>query len=246
MCFGWCTSTAMGSTETKVQRISYGKQIDPNRSPKFIHSITKSPHGGNSRQSKNRIDESLSVVKVCRTEAHSVERKLRKEYFSKWNEECRVDEYHGFGLSQTEELISMISDNLAINKDGISKKLHGIKFCRTFDVKIMDFMFEDKFKSGIIHFGMVAISKENNVLNASSCLYTLELEKAEELVIESTTIKLLGFRLWTNKKCRRETKSLEFVTRQDLENFCRYKALVEFNKRNLVSKINDVSSLNFI
>lgn len=223
-----------------------GKQIDPTESPKFIHFITKAAHGGFSRQSKNLIDASLSVVKVCHTEAHSVERKLRKEYFSKWNEKCRVDEYHGFGLCQTKELISMISDNLAINKDGISKKLHGIKFCTTIDVKIVDFMFEDKFNSGIIHFGMVAITKENNVLNAFSCLYTLELEKAEELVTESKTIKLLGFRLWTNTKCWSETKSLEFVTRQDLENFCRYKALVEFNKRNLVSKINDVSSLNLI
>lgn len=105
----------------------------------------------------------------------------------------------------------MISDNFVINKDGIFKKLYGIKFCEIFDVKIMDFMFEDKFNLGIIYFGMVVIFKENNVFNVFLCLYMFELEKVEELVIEFMIIKLFGFRLWINKKCRREIKSFEFV-----------------------------------
>lgn len=223
-----------------------GVRVDPSRSPQYIHSAVIATHGKYSSQSRNRIDASLSVVKVCSNEAHSVERKLREEYFSKWNEMCRLNEYQGFGLSQTEELINMISNDIAIDKEVISNKLRGINFCSTFDVKIVDFMSEDKFNSGIINFGMVAISKENNVLSASSCLYTLEIKKAEELVTKTTTYKLLGFRIWTNTKCSSEKKSLQFVTRQELENFCRYKALVEFNKHKFVSKINNVSSLKFI
>lgn len=187
----------------------------------------------------------MSAVKVCCKEAHSVERKLQKEYFSKWNEACNVREYNGFDLSQTGELIRKISYDFALNEKGINK-LRGIKFCRQIDVNIIDFMFEDNLKSGIIHFGMVAISKENNVLNAFSCLYTLDIEKAKELVIKTTTTKILGIRFCKRTQSWSEAKSIEFVSREDLQNFCRYKALVEFNKRKLVSKINYVSSLSDI
>lgn len=222
-----------------------GHLVDPKRSPQYVHSIVKGAHNKYSGQSKNRIDASLSAVKVCCKEAHLVERKLQKEYFSKWNEACNVKEYNGFDLSQTGELIRKISNDFALNQKAINK-LRVIKLCRQIDVKFIDFMLEDKFNSGIIHFGMIAISKENNVLDAFSCLYTLNIEKAKELVKKTTTNKILGIRFCKRTQSWSETKSIESVSREDLKNFCRYKALVEFNKRKLISRINDVASLSDI
>lgn len=223
-----------------------GFQVDPKRSPKYVHSIKK---GGCSKycgHSKKQIDSSMSVVRVCSREALLLQRKLKNEFFSWWNETCDVQEYHGFELSNMDELLHRISDNFMIKENNIYNKLLGIEFCEKVDNKIFEFTFEDKLSSGVVHFGMVAISKKNNVLDAISCLYTLNFKIARVLVTKTVYNTCFGLDMGT--VCLRwfEQKSLGFVTQQALVNFCRYKALKEFNDRNLVSSINDVSSLQEI
>lgn len=83
---------------------------------------------------------------------------------------------------------------------------------------------------------MVAISKENNVLDAISCLYTLNFEIATVLVTRRKKKRFAGINMGTSRRSWHEPKRA-FV------NFCRYKAMQEFNKRNLVTEINTVSSL---
>lgn len=188
----------------------------------------------------------MSVVKVCSTDADLLQKSLQKEFFSTWEENCNVVEYKGYKLSRLDTLLQKISDNFPSNGQNLHSKLNGIAFCSEVDVKIYEFTFEENLTSGVVHFGMVAISRENDVLEAISCLYTLNFEMADVMVIEQRKKKILGFNAKTKRRCWDEKKSLEFVTQRDLVNFCRYKALKEFNKRNLVSNINDVSSLDDI
>lgn len=223
-----------------------GFKVEPKQRPHYSHYVVKGAHSTSGRQSKQRIDSTLSAFRVCSNEALSIQRKLQNEYFSQWNEECTVKEYKGFGFSQTEELIHKISNDFAIDKNGMYEKLLGIKFMGELDVNIFDIIYEDKFNSGSFYFGLVAVSNVNNILNAHFCGYKLNIKKAKKLVTETTTTKFLGIRIWTSTENWSETSSLEVGTRKDLENFCRYKALLEFKKRKLVSRIHDVSSLGYI
>lgn len=77
-----------------------------------------------------------------------------------------------------DELLHKISDNFVINGMNLYNKLSIIEFCKEEDVKIYEFTFGQELSLGNVNFGMVAISKENNVLDAISCLYTLNFQIA--------------------------------------------------------------------
>lgn len=72
--------------------------------------------------------------------------------------------------------------------------------------------------SGHVNFGMVAISKENNVLDAISCLYTLNFQIATVLVTRRKKKRFAGINMGTSRRSWHEPKRA-FV------NFCRYKAI---------------------
>lgn len=204
--------------------ISAGCKVDPKQSPQYFHSIENGDCISNGKNSRKRIDSCMSDVKVCCKEANLLQEKLQNKLFSTWEENCKVGEYKGYNSFKLDILLQKISDNFTINGHNLHSKLTGIAFCNEIDVKIYEFTFDENLTSGVVHFGMVAISKENDILEAISCLYTLNFKISDVLVTE--------------------TKSTEFVPQRDLVNFCRYKALTEFNKRDLVSNINDVSSLD--
>lgn len=52
-----------------------------------------------------------------------------------------------------------------------------------------------------------------------------------------------GINMGTSRRSWHELKSLGFITQRAFVNFCRYKDMQEFTKRNLVTEINTVSSL---
>lgn len=173
----------------------------------------------------------------------SLQETLQNEFFSRWVENCNVREYKGFDVTKMDELLHKISDNFVINGMNLYNKLSIIEFCKEEDVKIYEFTFGQELSSGLVNFGMVAISRENNVLDAISCLYTLNFEIARVLVTKKKRKRFAGINMGTSRKSWYEPKSLGFITKRAFLNFCRYKAMQEFTKRNLVTVIYDVSSL---
>lgn len=168
---------------------------------------------------------------------------LQNEFFSRWDENCNVREYKGFDVTKMDELLHKISDNFVINGMNLYNKLSIIEFCKEEEVNIYEFTFGQVLSSGHVNFGMVAISKENNVLDAISCLYTLNFQIATVLVTRREKKRFAGINMGTSRRSWPEPKSLGFITQRVFVNFCRYKAMQEFNKRNLVTEINTVSSL---
>lgn len=173
----------------------------------------------------------------------SLQGTLQNEFFSRWDENCNVREYKGFDVTNLDELLHKISDNFVINGMNLYNKLSIIEFCKEEEVNIYEFTFGQVLSSGHVNFGMVAISKENNVLDAISCLYTLNFEIATVLVTRRKKKRFAGINMGTSRRSWHEPKSLGFITQRAFVNFCRYKAMQEFTKRNLVTEINTVSSL---
>lgn len=200
------------------------------------------------RSPKDQINSVIviSVVRVCTKEAHSLQKTLQQKCFSRWTENCTVEEYNGYELSQMETLLRAINNNFAVTRTNTYNKLQGIKFSGKVDVKIFEFTFGEKLNTGKVFFGMVAISKENDILNAISCLYTLDFILARVLVTKTVNNTFLGFDIGEDTERWFEPENLGFVTQRALVNFCRYKALREFKTRNLISSINEVRSLNDI
>lgn len=200
-------------------------------------------HTGTSAQ---RIDSSMSRVKVSIEDANQLQSKLVREYFSNWNEKCEIREYRGYRDNQIETLLQKVSDSFRINGVDIYSKISGIRFAKEIDVKIFDFSFGDELSSGVVHFGMIAITKCNNTLDALSCLYTLNFSMGRTLVTKTKETTFLGIPCGEEKESWYENKSLGFVTQRALVNFCRVKALKEFKQQNFVSRLNDVRSLDEI
>lgn len=236
----------MGSSSTKIERENMGFQVNPNGSPQYCHCVKEGKSGMYSKSPKDQINSAMSVVRVCTKEAHSLQNTLKKKCFSRWTENCTVEEYNGYELSQMETLLRAINNNFAVTRTNIYNRLQGIKFSGKVDVKIFEFTFGEKLNTGEVYFGMIAISKEHDVLNAISCLYTLNFKLARVLVTRTVNNTFLGFDIGNDTESWFEPESLGFVTQRALVNFCRYKALREFKKRNLISSINEVRSLNDI
>lgn len=97
-------------------------------------------------------------------------------------------------------------------------KLSIIEFCKEEEVNIYEFTFGQVLSSGHVNFGMVAISKENNALDAISCLYTLNFQIATVLVTRRKKKRFAGINMGTSRRSWHEPKRA-FV------NFCRYKAI---------------------
>ena len=60
---------------------------------------------GENRRAKAAIDKSLSQIKACQSES-ALETKLRNEYFTKWEETCDVNEFHGYSKGRLDELFA--------------------------------------------------------------------------------------------------------------------------------------------
>ncbi|WAR15888.1 hypothetical protein MAR_030482 [Mya arenaria] len=234
----------MGTSSTRYDRSrEAGFQIDPTHSPIYFHSIengTETPSTGSARA---HISSAMEAVKICKTEAEQLQEKLQNEYFTRWNETCDVQDFNGIASSELDSLLHKISERFTINGKNIYAKISGIRFAKEIDVNIFEFTFGEELSSGTIHFGMIAISKESASLEAVSCLYTLDFAVARVRVEKKRKKRILGINAGTDRRSWLEPKSLGFVTQRALINFCRMKALTEFQRRGIITNINDVPSI---
>ncbi|XP_052765137.1 uncharacterized protein LOC128206598 isoform X2 [Mya arenaria] len=238
----------MGSSSTKYEREKTGFQPDLERSPSYFRSIEHghSTWAGNNWSSLSRLDNALSTVRVCPKNAESLRRILQDRYFSDWGEACDVKEYNGFTLTELPTLVDKIGDVFGDKKQEIQRKLGQIQFCEYLDVKVFEFTFGEDLSSGEIQFGMIAISKSGIQLEAVSCLYQLNFTLAPVKVTKETKSYFLGFEIGSSTTTWQEGTRLELVTQKELLNFCRYKALKEFQNRHLATRINCVPSIEYV
>ncbi|XP_061197687.1 uncharacterized protein LOC133205818 [Saccostrea echinata] len=238
----------MGSVSTHHEKTNEGVHVDTDKNPTFFHTVTTGACGLYSSHcdSAAMIDDSLSAVKVSTQEARALQRTLEREYFSHWNEKCEVQEYRGFSLSQTDLLVRQIGDSFGSFRTNILRQLSGIHFAEKLGVNIYEFTFGEKMSSGEVYFGMIAIAKNEHrdEMNAISCLYKLNFNLGKVKHKETRTFNLFGFiPVDESTETWYESKSLGFVTKNELVNFCRVKALGEFRRRNFISRMNDVYSV---
>ncbi|KAH3789862.1 uncharacterized protein LOC127841508 [Dreissena polymorpha] len=231
----------MGSTESKRESRMEGYRVDVARRPSYTY---RTQYGHNWYCSGNeylqRINNSLSAIKVCRSDAISLENTLRWEFFDNWQEECEIKEFKGYSTLQLSSLISDISE--MYGEDSI-RKLNGIQFCQHLETKKFEFIFGTDLRTGNLKFGTVVMTKNGDTVNAVCCVYNLKFSVAAEVESETTKEYFLGFE--TSSKTRTWTKqrSIGFVTQRSLINFCRMKALDEFQRHGVVSTINVVRSI---
>lgn len=181
---------------------------------KYYHTFQHGAHDGYSGRSRNRIDSFLSAIEVCCKEALSVQNNLQNEFFSVWNEVYKVKEYVHFDLSQTEELIRKIVDD---NEVACSNKLRIIKYASSYYEQSITYR-----KANSVGYWILVLLKEKDFLCAFSCLFEINIEK------DPTT----------------KRNNFDFRKNSKVGDFCRYKILKELQNKKLVSRINDVSSLD--
>jgi len=159
--------------------------------------------------------------------------RLQREYFDNWQEKCHVTEYVGYSSQTIYRIIYDLSPHFGLEK---AERVRAVLFSDDFhDEKLYNFLFEDS--EGTVKFGMVAINKNGDSINAVSCIYVLNFSMGYERITDITTQKVFGVS-FTSKKRRRQRGELSFANKESLQNFCALKALKEFQRRRIVSKIN--------
>ena len=202
---------------------------------------------GDNRRAEAAIKQSLSQIKVCRSESQALETMLRNEYFTKWEETCDVNEFHGYSRGRLDDLFARIHDTFKATGNDVRPKLKGIQWASQWSYKVFEFTYGSVMDSGTVYFGMIALGKEQSNgednFDAVTCLYKLDFTLAKIKVEQRRPKRTLGVRTGTHRRDWWETKKLDFVTQNALTNFCRGKALDTFRAKGLVSSINEVSSL---
>lgn len=234
----------MGGTQSRTERRTEGYRRNVDRSPSFVD-ISNYGEGrctGNS-SSAEKIDKAMSETKVSIREANCLEQKLKSTYFTQWDENCEFRRYSGYTMTQTDDLLRTINQSFNIPGFDAYNKLKGIRFTSEMDVKIYNFSFGDELDKGVVHFGMVAISKSGDVLEAASSLYTLNFKLGQTRVTRTERSTFLGCVVNEESTSWYEKEKLGFATQRAIINFCKVKALKEFKKQNVISRINDVHSL---
>ena len=183
-------------------------------------------------------------MRVCKAASRSLERILRQEYFTNWDENCDVSEFRNFTRYELDNLFDKIHEMFSVTGTDIRPKLRGIQWADTWSHKVYEFSFGNLSGSGTIYFGVIALGKEKSAagdtFDAITCLYKLDFKIGEEKVTKRTYKHFLGIEVDSQTSTWYETKTIGFVTQKALANFCRVKALVAFQKRGLASSINDV------
>lgn len=240
----------MGSSTSTIERSREGCQINPSRDPHYFRQIESGDclsQLGNQR-ALAAINSSLSRMKVCRAASQDLERTLRSEYFTKWDENCDVAEFRGFSRDMLGEFFDKIHEKFKVTGTDIRPKLRGIEWAETWSHKVYEFSFGNVLDSGTIYFGMIALGKEKtpngDSFDAITCLYKLDFTIAQERVTRRTEEYFLGSLIKYDVSTWYESRSLGFVTQKALKNFCRIKALDAFYKRGLASSINCTSSID--
>ena len=168
-----------------------------------------------------------------------LERTLRDEYFTRWDENCDVAEFRGFRTNELESLFSKIQDKFQITGKDIRPKLRGIQWAGSWTNKVYEFSFGELNGSGTVYFGVIALSRDTTTygdrFNSITCLYKLSFAIGDVKVTERTEKYFLGIPDGSHSSTWYERKNLKFVTRDALANFCRVKALDAFHREGLTS-----------
>ena len=176
-----------------------------------------------------------------------MESKLRSEYFTQWDENCDVAEFHGFSKARLDDLLDKINARFAVTGNDIRPKLQGIQWASEWTYKVYEFQFGKVIDSGTVYFGMIALGKEKSSgsesFDAVTCLYKLDFTVAKVKVEKRKPKRTMGIRTGTSRRDWWESKNLDFVTQRALTNFCRRKALDEFHRQGLASSVNNVGSI---
>ena len=229
-----------------------GHQVDPSAQPSSFHLVESGDSGssGVGQRARDAIDRSLSRIKICRSESESLESKLRSEYFTQWDENCDVAEFHGFSKSSLDELLDKVNARFEETGNDVRSKLKGIQWASEWTYKVYEFQFGKVIDSGTVYFGMIALGKEKSSgsesFDAVTCLYKLDFTVAKVKVEERKPKRTLGFKTGTKRRDWWESKKLDFVTQKALTNFCRRKALDEFKRKGLTSSVKNVQSIEDI
>ena len=196
------------------------------------------------------MDRSCSQIRICRSDVNALQAKLRREYFSKWDENFVVDEYRGFSRARFSELLDKVNTKFKVTGENIRPKMEAALYAGDFSYKI--YKIGHTVDSGTNYFGLVALGKEKiagkESFNAITFLYKLDIAVAKIRYDTRTSHYALGFiPVGDEEHTRWETKSLDFATKQSLTNFCRIKAFDAFCRQGLASYgVNDVPSIEDI
>ncbi|XP_013414353.1 uncharacterized protein LOC106176491 [Lingula anatina] len=235
----------MGGTSSSTSYERQGRRVDAAATPSYFHETVIGPCGiRGDNKALSKVDRGLSMVKVCKSDATELQRKLQREYFSHWEERCDVSEFHDFTVDQIDQLIEKIHRKMRKSGQDVRKKLRGIRWSEQWSQKMFEFSFGDDLQSGVVYFGMIALAKDGaGFIDAATCLYKLDFTVAQEKVVRTDTDHFLGIELETRTRTSYRDRSLGFVTAQALKNFARTKAVEAFQERGLLRAVNYVSSL---
>ncbi|VDI63057.1 Hypothetical predicted protein [Mytilus galloprovincialis] len=94
----------MGNTHSSIEEHIEGHTADLGKAPSFMHIIENGPNLSSTGTAAQRIDSAMSLVRVSIEHAKQLQSTLKQECFSKWEEECKILEFHGYEANQIETL----------------------------------------------------------------------------------------------------------------------------------------------
>jgi len=160
-------------------------------------------------------------------DARKVQQILENEYFNSYRETFKVIEYKGFSLDQLDELAGDLACHVGSHH---ASKVHFIRFHPSYKVDVYEFIVEEKRDTGTVIFGLVALTKNRNTVEAVACVYELDFTLGHDIITETTTSRSLFFSE-SKIHTRTQQRSLPNITREAMENFCLIKAHGELKKK---------------
>lgn len=223
-------------------------EADPAAEPDyFLEVLSDDWRYENSAQ--GNMERALSRVKVCKHDAIAVQNRLKKEYFSSWNETCDVTEARRISVNNLDELISKLEMQYRGVDLNIKQKIKAIRWAPSWSHKILEFSFGNKIDAGEVMFGMICIVKspDGQTLDAICSLYKLDFTLAQERLVTEETFNLFGFiPIDTNTTVHYRQRNLGHFSKEQIINFCRVKALESFQYNGFISQVSFVNSLSAV
>lgn len=192
------------------------------------------------------IKKGLHAVKVSKHDAHDLERKLRKELFSKWEEKVEVMKSTKIPVEEIAEYLNYMENSYEGIDSDMRKKMDGIKFAGTWENKIVEWKYNAEESSGA-RYGMLAFGKSSDkkYIDCMYLLYKIDFNLAPTERV-TTDSMYNGLMAWTTTTVHKESRKLGIDNIKQLQNFFRLKALNGFYNEGVIDRINYVRSIEDI